>query len=196
MMAAIQQYKIHPLRAIIHEATGLNGVLAILELDERFLHNHSSDAGSDCGRLLCSTPATHWYKERLCHIKLRKSLTLVRVVFINTLAIPQLDGRFLHNHCSDPYSDSTRLMGRRQIPSGIKDISVASRLMQSLTLVGVVFIGNLAIPELDGVFLYNHCSDPESDSGRLLGSMPAMQQYKGRLCRIKTDEIASCGGCL
>jgi len=38
-MAAIQQYKIHTLRAIIHEVTGLNEVLVISELDDRFLHN-------------------------------------------------------------------------------------------------------------------------------------------------------------
>ena len=39
---------------------------------------------------------------------------------------------------------------RRQLRSGIKDVSVASKLRKSLTLVRVVFIGTLAIPELDG----------------------------------------------
>jgi len=39
---------------------------------------------------------------------------------------------------------------RRQLPSGIKDVSVASKLRKSLTLVRVIFIGTLAIPELDG----------------------------------------------
>jgi len=67
---------------------------------------------------------------------------------------------------------------RRQLRNGIKDVSVASRLMKSLTLVGVVFIGTLAIPELDDRFLYNHYSDPGSDCGRLLGSTPATQRYK------------------
>jgi len=37
-------------------------VLAIPELDGRFLHNHYSDRGSDGGRLLGSTPALQWYK--------------------------------------------------------------------------------------------------------------------------------------
>jgi len=84
---------------------------------------------------------------------------------------------------------------RRQLRSGIKDVSVASELMKSLTLVGVVFIGTLALPELDVRFLHDHCSDPESDCGRLLGPMPATQWYQVRPCHIKTQEIAVfCGG--
>jgi len=79
---------------------------------------------------------------------------------------------------------------RRQLRSGIKNVSVASKPRKSLTLMRVVFIATLAISELDGRFLHNHCSDPESDCGKLLGSTPATQRYKGRLCRIKTQEIA------
>jgi len=78
---------------------------------------------------------------------------------------------------------------------GIKDISVASELMKSLTLVGVVFIGILAIPELNGRFLHDQCSDPRSDCRRSLGSTPAIQWYKVSLCRIKIQEVAVfCGG--
>jgi len=50
--------------------------------------------------------------------------------------------------------------------------------MKWLTLVGDVFVGTLAIPELDGRFLHNHLSDPESDCRRLLGPMPAVHLYK------------------
>jgi len=64
---------------------------------------------------------------------------------------------------------------RCQLRSGIKDVSVASELRKSLTLVRVVFIDTLAISELDGRFLHNHHSDPESDCGRLLGWTPATQ---------------------
>jgi len=39
---------------------------------------------------------------------------------------------------------------RRRLRSGIKDVSVASELRKSLTLVRVIFIGIVAIPELDG----------------------------------------------
>jgi len=86
---------------------------------------------------------------------------------------------------------------RRQLRRGIKDISVASKLMKSLTLVGVVFIGTLAIPELDGRSLHNQCSDPGSDCRRSLGSTPATQWYKVRPCHIETQEIAVfCGECI
>jgi len=44
---------------------------------------------------------------------------------------------------------------RHQLRSGIKDASVASKLRKLLTLVRVVFIGTLAIPELDGRFLHD-----------------------------------------
>jgi len=64
---------------------------------------------------------------------------------------------------------------RRQLRSGIKDLSVASKLMISLTLVGVVFIGTLALPELDVRFLHDRWADSGSDCGRSLGSMPASQ---------------------
>ena len=43
--------------------------------------------------------------------ELRKSLTLVRVVFIETLAHPELDVRFLHDHWADSGSDCGRLLG-------------------------------------------------------------------------------------
>jgi len=62
---------------------------------------------------------------------------------------------------------------RRQLHSGIKDVSVASELRKSLTLVRVVFIDTLALSELDVRFLHDHWADSESDCGRLLASMPA-----------------------
>jgi len=54
---------------------------------------------------------------------------------------------------------------------------VASKLMQLLTIVRVVFIGTLAIRELDGRFLQNCLADSGSDFGRLLSTLPAMQRY-------------------
>jgi len=67
---------------------------------------------------------------------------------------------------------------RRQLRNGIKDVSLASEPRKSLTLVGVVFIGTLAIPELDGRFLHDRWTNPESDCWRLSGSTPATQRYK------------------
>ena len=50
---------------------------------------------------------------------------------------------------------------------------------------------------LDGGLLHNRWADFDSVCGRLLGSTPASQRYKVRLCRIRTQEIAVfCGGCI
>jgi len=129
--------------------------------------------------------------------KLRKSLTLMRVVFIETLAISELDGRSLHNHFSNPESDCGRLSGwtpatqwYKVRPCHIKTHEIA------------VFCAGCIRYEagdilLDGRYLHNRWLDFDSVCGRLLGLMPAFQRYKVRLCRIKTQEIAdSCGGCL
>jgi len=80
---------------------------------------------------------------------------------------------------------------RCQLRSGIKDVSVTSTPMKSLTLVGVVFIGTLAIPEPDVRFLHNRWADSGPDCGRLLALRPATRRYKVRLCRIKTHESAN-----
>jgi len=86
---------------------------------------------------------------------------------------------------------------RCQLSSSIKGVSVRLKLWKSLTLLRVVFIYTMAIPELDCRFLHNHCSDPDSDCGRSLGSTPATQRYKGRLCDINTQKFADpCECCL
>jgi len=140
-MPAIQRYKIHPQRDIIHQVTGLNGV--------------------GC-----------WQSQNL-------------MADSSTTTAPNLD------------SIAEDCWARRQLHNGIKDVSVASKLRKSLTLVRVVFIDTLVIPELDSRFLHNHGSDPDSNCGRLLGLTPATQRYKGRLCGIKTQEIADpCESCL
>ena len=140
-MPAIQWYNIHPQRDIIHEVTGLNVVGCWRSL------NSIADSSTTTAPILNLVAGDCW--------------------------------------------------ARCQLRSGIKDVSVASKLRKSLTFVRVVFIDTLAIQELDGRFLHNHFSDPESDCGRSLGSTPATQWYKVRPCRIKTQEIAVfCGGCI
>ena len=62
---------------------------------------------------------------------------------------------------------------RRQLCSGIKDVSVACELRRSLILVRVVFIDTLVLPELDVRFLHDHWADSGSNCGGLLGSTPA-----------------------
>ena len=88
------------------------------------------------------------------------------------------------NSITDPSTTTTPILdliaqgcwARRQLRSGIKDVSVASELMKSLTImVGVVFIDPLRLPELDLRLLRNHRADSESDCGRLLASTPDSQ---------------------
>ena len=211
-MPAIQRYKIHPERAIIHEVTGLNGVGCWRS------QNSMADSSTTTGPILDPIAGDCWARRQLrsgikdvsVASRLMKSLTLLGVVFIGKLAMPELDGRFLHDRWTNPESDCGRLLGstpatqryklhpsanfihdvtglngvgcwrsqnsiedssttagpildliagdcwaRCQLRSGIKDASVASELRKSLTLLGVVFIGTLAIPELDGRFLHD-----------------------------------------
>jgi len=140
-MPAIQRYKIHPHRAIIQEVTALDGV-------------------------------GYWRSQN-------------PISDTSTTGAPILDR--ISGDC----------WARCQLRNCIKNVSVASRLRKLLTLVRVVFIETLAIPELDGRFLHNRWAEPGSDCGSLLGSTPVTQRYKGRLCRIRTHEIANpCGSCL
>jgi len=116
-MPASQRYKIHPHRDIIYEVPGLNGVGCWRS------QNSMADSSTTTAPILDLIAEGYW--------------------------------------------------ARHQLHSGIKNVSVASKLKKSLTLMKVVFIDTLAISELDGRFLHNQCSDPKSDCGRSLGSMPA-----------------------
>jgi len=69
---------------------------------------------------------------------------------------------------------------RRRLRPGIKNASVALELMKSLTIMGVVFLGPLALTKLDVRSLHDRWADPESDCGRFLGSTPATQRYMVR----------------
>ena len=68
---------------------------------------------------------------------------------------------------------------RHRLCRGIKEVSVPSELMKSLTIiVGVVFIGLMALPELNLRFLHDRWADSGSDCGRLLALTPASQSWK------------------
>ena len=85
------------------------------------------------------------------------------------------------NSMADPSTTTAPIMNliagdrwaRRQLHSGIKDVSVASKPRKSLTLVRVVLIDTLALPALDVRFLHDRLADSGSDCGRVLGSTPA-----------------------
>jgi len=90
----------HPSANFIHDVTGLNGV------EYRRSQNSIEDSSMTAALILDPIAGECWARRQLrggikdasVASSLRNSLTLVRVVFIDSLAIPELDGRFLHNH--------------------------------------------------------------------------------------------------
>jgi len=150
-------------------------MLAIPDLDGRFLHDRWTNPESDCAWLLGSTPAKQRYRIHSSRIFIRD------VTGLNGMGCWRSQNSMAD--CSTTTAPILDLMAgdrwaRHQLRSGIKDVSVASELRKSLTLVGVVFIGTLVIPELDGRFLHDRWTDPESDCGRLSGPTPATQRYE------------------
>ena len=125
---------------------------------------------SDTWRFLCSMPAIQWYKSHS-----QWDIT-------HKVTGPNMVGCWRSKNsmadCSTTIPPIQSLIAgdswpQRQLPSSIKDVSVASRSRKSLTLVKVVFIETWAIPELDGRSLCNQCSNPEFDCRRLFDSRPA-----------------------
>ena len=107
------------------------------------------------------------------------SLTLVGVVFIDTLALPDLDVRSLHSHWADSGSDCGMLLG----PTPASHWCMVHLSVNSFhEVAGLNRV--LAIPELDDRCLHTHLSDPGPYCGGLLRSTPATQRYKECLCRI------------
>jgi len=126
--------------------------------------------------------------------KLRKWLTLVSVIFIDILAIPELDGRLLPNHSSDPESDCGRLLGSTPATQRYKVRPRRIETQEIAVLCGEDPYSSPGDLLLDGGLLHNRGTDFDSVCEGLLGSTPASQRYKVRLCRIKAQEIAVFGG--
>jgi len=101
-----------------------------------------------------------------------QSLTIMVVVFIDTLAPPGLDVRFLHNRCADSGSDCRGLLGMTPASRWYK-VHISTTFIQTVRGLN----GGLGIPELDRRSLHNRSSDPGSDCWRLLCSTPAAQRY-------------------
>jgi len=191
-MPAIQRYKIHPQRDIIHEVTGLNKVGCWRS------QNSMADSSTTTAPILDPIAGDCWaqcwlrngIKDVSVASKLRKSLTLVRVVFIGTLAIPELDGRLLHDHTSDPGTNCGRLLGSTPATQRYKGRLCRIKTQEIAVFCGEDLYCSPGDPLLDGRLLYNRWTDLDSVCGGLLGLTPAIQWYKVRLCRIKAQEFA------
>jgi len=117
-------------------------VLAIPELDGRSLHNHCSDRGSDCGRLLGSTPALQWYK------------ILPPATFIHEVTgLNGVECWRSQNSMADSSTTTVPILDliaggrwvRRPLRNGIRYVPVASKPMKSLSSVQCVSGFKLAI---------------------------------------------------
>ena len=191
-MPAIQRYKIHPERAIIHEVTGLNGVGCWQS------QNSMADSSTTSALILNLIAGDCWARRELrsgiknvsVASRFRKSLTLVRVVFIDTLAIPELDGRSLHNHCSNPESDCRRLLGLTPATQWYKIRSSRIKTHEIAVFCAECIRYQAGDILLDSRYLHNQLTDFDSIFRRLLGLTPALQRYKVHLCRIKTHKFA------
>jgi len=148
-MPAIQQYKIHPQRDIIHEVTGLNGVGCWRS------QNLMADFFTITAPILSLIAGDRWARRQLRNgiqyvpvaskpIKLLSSVHGVAgiklVIFYSMADISTTDGLILTLFAGD-------CRARRQLPNGIMYVCVASRLRKSLSSVeGVLGItGKLAI---------------------------------------------------
>ena len=172
-----------------------NSVLAIPELDCRYLHNRWADPGSDCGRLLGSMPAFQRYKVRLRRIKTQEFALFCGGCIMYPAGSNLLDGRLLHNRWKDLDSVCGRLLG---LTPAFQRYKVC--LCRIETQEFAVFCrgsiryhaGNIL---LDGRLLHDHLTDFDSVCGRLLGSTPASRRCKVRLSRINGQEFGVfCGG--
>jgi len=130
-------------------------------------------------------PATRWYKVRLCRIKTHGSASpsesgLCTKVMKNSIADSSTSASPILDLIAGDCRPQHRLHNDiRSFPPAI--------FIHEVTVLNSV----LAITELDGRFLHNHLSDPESDCGRIFGSTPATPRCKIHLCRINTQEIAN-----
>jgi len=138
-------------------------MLAIPELNSRFLHNQLTDFQFVTWTSLGSTPATRRYKGRRCRINTRE-------VAIYSGGGPGMAERG-YWRSQDSIADYSTTAGpildlppgchwaRRQLHAGIRDVTVASILIKSLhSLEGGSWQGSdrmLAIPGLDSGFLHN-----------------------------------------
>jgi len=175
------------------------GVLAIPELDRRFLHNHCSDPETDCGRLLGSTPAMQWYKIRPCHIETHTIAVFCAgcIMYHWQAGNILLDGGYLHNRVTDFDSVCGRLLGLMPAFQQYK-IPPCHIKVQEITVYGR---GDLySSPSnivLNGRLLHSRSTDFAALCRGLLGSTPAFQWYEVHLGRIGAHEFTVfCGGCI
>jgi len=113
-------------------------MLAIQELDSRFLHNCRANSRSKGTASLGSTPATQRYKVRLLRISIHgvrhpSESGLLSLTILNSMAVSSTTAQLILN------LSLGRRWARCQLHAGIRYVSGASVLMDFATLLRVVF---------------------------------------------------------
>jgi len=114
------------------------------------------------------------------------------------LAIPELDGRFLHTWLADSRSKGTASLVSAPAIRRYK-VRLYRINTHEVTIYSAGGLGKgegvvLAIPELDVRFLHNRLSDSRSEDRTSLDPAPATRRYKEHHCHINTHEIAIYSG--
>ena len=138
-----------------------------------------------------STPAIQRYNVGLYRIRTQEITAFCGEDLYSSLGDVLLDGRLLHNHWADPEPVCGRLLGSTPAIQRYKVRLYRIKTQEIAVFCGEALYSNPGVLLLYGVLLHNCLMDFDALCGRLLGLMPAMQRYKVRLCRIKTQESAN-----
>ena len=196
-MPASQQYKVCLCHIITQEIAdfcgedlfyGTSSSPGGILLDGRLLHNHTADCNFVCGRVLGLMPASQRYKIRLCRIKAQEIAVFCGGCVRYHPSRFLLDGWLLHDHRADLYSVCGGLLGSMLAWQRYK-VHLCCKTQEIAIFCRVYIRYHAGGFLLDGWLLYNHRANFNSVCGRLLGSMPASQQYKVHLCGIKTQKV-------
>jgi len=199
-MPAFQRYKVRLCRIKTEQVAvfcgeDLYSSPGDILLDSRLLHTQWTDFAALCGGLLGLTPAFQRYKVCLCRMETHEFAVLCGGCTRSQAGDTLLDGRLLHNRWTDCDSVCGRLLG---LTPASRRYMV--RLCHIETQEFAIFCGEDLYSSfhhilLDSGLLHNRWTDFDALCRRLLGSTPAFQRYRVRLCRIKAQEFAVfCGG--
>jgi len=138
-------------------------------------------------------PASQRYKVRLCRIETQEIAVFCGADLYSSLHDILLDSRLLHNRWTDFDARCGGLLGSM---SASQRCDVRLCRIETQDIAG--FCGGcISYPAgdilLDGRILHNRETDFDALCRRMLDLTPALYQYKVRLCRIKTQEVAVFG---
>jgi len=137
------------------------------------------------------------YKVRLCRIKAQEFAIFGAGSIKYHAGDILLDGRLLHSHSTDFDSVCERLLVWMPAFQRYKVRLCRIKGQEVAVFCGEDLYSSPGDILLDSGLLHNRWTDFDPLCGRLLGSTPAKQWYKVRICHINTQGIADpCESCL